>query len=235
MILPVAKIASCYAALTKSAGSTMLLKSTEYLPTASSAISSVLLLRGGQVSSTATAVALDLGRESHLITEMASYGSVTALVLNAALRLWTSTKFSKDQSPWISNSFTISTTLCVVAGAFTAVLFQLLGIYSRSALGMGNDEGYVAFKTATALYRKWGFRCFLTELLTLVVSFLLSLYNKLWNEAGRQVETPLLKRAGTYIMAGSVILILLGGYHIQKVLELATKNIFIEAYHDKFA
>ncbi|KAG7347747.1 hypothetical protein IV203_016452 [Nitzschia inconspicua] len=156
--------------------------------------------------------------------------------MNAALRLWTSTKFSKEQSSFVSNSFTISTTVCVIAGAFTAILFQLLVIYSKSALGMSNDAGYASFKMATAIYRKWGFRCFLTELMTFVYSFMISLYNTLWNDAEAHPDNvDMSRRVGTYIMAGSILLILLGSYHINSILNLATKLIFIDEYKDNFA
>ena len=112
-------------------------------------------LRGGAATAAAAAAdaALNLSRESYLIQEMATYGTLTALVMNAALRLWTSVKFKREQ-PVEYYSFIISTALCVISGAFCAILFQLLGIYSKSALGMVNDDGYRAFQAATAIYRK---------------------------------------------------------------------------------
>ena len=113
-------------------------------------------LRGGAAAAAAAATAdaaLNLSRESYLIQEMATYGTLTALVMNAALRLWTSVKFKREQ-PVEYYSFIISTALCVISGAFCAILFQLLGIYSKSALGMVNDDGYRAFQAATAIYRK---------------------------------------------------------------------------------
>jgi hypothetical protein len=254
MLVPVGKIASCLAAVTSSASSKIagcrvvissgiLSSATKTLTLPKHAnslrdgivvspihlVASVLQVRGGQA-------ALDLSRESYCITELAAYGTLTALVMNSALRLWTSTKFSKEQNSFVSNSFTVSTALCVIAGAFTAILFQLLGIYSKSALGMSNDAGYASFKMATAIYRKWGFRCFLTELTSFVYSFMISLYNNLWNEAKAHPEAKdMSKRVGTYIMAGSVFLIILGTYHIKHVLGLATQHIFTDAYSDKFA
>jgi hypothetical protein len=43
------------------------------------------------------------------------------------------------------------------------------------------------------------------------------------------------QRPGTYIMTGCVMLVVLGGIHIKHVLDLATKYIFIDAFHDRFA
>jgi hypothetical protein len=243
MLFPTGKIASCFATVA-SAASSKIVGGHHFQKTAWQACTtglalipmnlatSALQVRGGQVA----ADALNLSREGYCITELATYGTLTALVMNAALRLWTSTKFPKEQHAFVSNSFTIATTLCVIAGAFTAILFQLLVIYSQSALGMSNDAGYASFKIATALYRKWGFRCFLTELTTFVYSFMISLYNTLWIEAQAHPGTPdLSKRVATYIMAGSIILVLLGSYHIKNILNIASKLIFTDAYHNKFA
>jgi hypothetical protein len=132
---------------------------------------------------------LNLQRTGYLLQEMSTYATLAALVLNSALRLWTSTKFHKDQGALVGHLFTVSTALCVVAGVFTALLFQLLDIYSKSALGMVNDNGYLAFTAATAVYRKWGFRCFLAETSAFVVSFLLNLYNTLWENV-RVLDPP---------------------------------------------
>jgi hypothetical protein len=189
-------------------------------------LSSILLgLRGGQVASHAAAAAFDMSRESYAIAELATYGTLTALVMNTALRLWTSTKFKKEQSPIVSHGFIVCKTLCVISGVFTVILFQLLCIYSKSVLSF-----HVAFKTATAIYRKWGFRCFLMELSTFMFSFLLSLYNTVWMEAREHDDKELYQRVGTYIVMGSAVLLLLGAFHIHCVLDLATKHIFTDPF-----
>ena len=59
-----------------------------------------------------------------------------------------------------------------MSGVFTAILFQLLTIYGKTALGMGNDGGYIAFKSASRMFRIWGFRSFLVEMTAFVVSFM---------------------------------------------------------------
>jgi hypothetical protein len=243
MLLPIGKIASCFATVASAATSKIGAAHHQPIMTLHAVSTGpslmhvdfarkALVVRGGQVATNV----LNLSREGYCITELATYGTLTALVMNSALRLWTSTNFSKDQHSFISNSFTIATALCVISGSFTAILFQLLVIYSQSALGMNNDAGYASFKMATALYRKWGFRCFLTELTSFVYSFMISLYNKLWNEAKAHPENKnLSKRVGTYIMVGSIILVVLGTFHIKNVLNIATKFIFIDSYSHKFA
>ena len=87
---------------------------------------------------------------------------------------------------------------------------------------------------------QWGFRCFLTELGSFVVSFLMSVYQKLSQKAqdppGKEGEViPAWKRPGTYVMAGCILLATIGAIEVKNVLDLATKHIFVQAYHDKFA
>lgn len=190
-------------------------------------------MRGGAVASTV----IDFSRESLTIQGMATYGAITALMMNASLRLFTATNFKNEQSRIVRNMFYISSALCLISGAFTAILFQLLTIYSKSALGMSNDEGYLAFKAATRVYRNLGFRCFLTEMISFVVAFMAGFYNTLWTNARELQELdgksrPTLTLTGKIIFGGSAVLVLTGAYTIRSVLTLATQNIFCTATND---
>jgi hypothetical protein len=201
--------------------------------------STVAFLRGGG-GAAASSPLLDLSREGYYLQSMSTYAVVTALVMNSALRLFTSTKFPSNKTTSTGDSSMISMmnsvkiasslfklleTLCIVSGVFTAIMFQLLGIYSKSALGMMNDKGYLAFKAATAVYRKWGFRCFLISLGSFVGVFLLSLYNKtICDNDGAD-------RWDKAIFAASLLLAVLGAYHIKAVLNLATHFIFTPEFN----
>ena len=178
-------------------------------------------LRGGALLE----AVLDVGRENLKLQAMTTYPTITALVMNASLRLYTSQKFEMgmdehgnrpDGIKRLESVFKASTILCIVSGMFTAVLFSILGIYSREALGMGNNSGYVAFTAATAIYRKWGFRAFLTTCLSFVASFVISIVEKTSDE----------DRVGQYILAASIVLLAFGVVHLQTVLALATKFIY---------
>ena len=173
-------------------------------------------------SKAAASMLLDMGRESYKLQSMAVYSTITALVMNACLRLYTSQKFAKHPitktTRWCEFVFTAFTTLCIIGGTFTAVLFNILGIYTKECLGMHNDSGYLAFQAATAIYRKWGFRTFLMTCLSFVGSFLLSVYEKVREEGSTRVAT--------FIMVGSIVLALLAGFHIQMVLRMATQFIY---------
>lgn len=173
-------------------------------------------LRGGAVPN----FVLDMAKESHYLDVMASYGVLTVLILNSALRLYTSTHFKRNPSKkndWMSpNLFLLCSGICVITGAFTGVMFQLLGIYHKSALGMGNPAGYAAFKAATMCYRRLGFHTFLTCLASFVGAFMISLRNMTKED----------ERFGDGIFATMAVLTLCGGIILKKVLHLATALIF---------
>ena len=177
-----------------------------------------MLLRGGGAA--ANKALVDLSRESYNIQLLANYGAVTALIMNAALRLYTSVKFPRseeaDRINYANALFTTVSAICIISGAFTTILFNILGIYSKEALGTGKDGAYLAFSAATAIYRKWGFRSFLTMLASFVGSFLLSLWSKIESDNR-------LSRILFYVSSG---LTLWGAVHIRHVLQLATQTIF---------
>jgi len=122
--------------------------------------------------------------------------------------------------------FNMSTTLCILSRAFTAILLQLLTIYSKSTLGMDNDEVYFALKTAaTTTFRMWGFRC-LTEMMSFVVCFMSRLYNRLWDNARQRDYESALTTTGKVTMGGSVVLMVLGFYLIRSVFNLASQHVY---------
>ena len=95
-----------------------------------------VLLRGGAMG----AVAINLSREAFKLQSMDTYSTITALLMNASLRLYTTTKFTRgppstnsDGSQKISvlpreYAFTALTTLCILSGIFTVLLFNTMGI-----------------------------------------------------------------------------------------------------------
>mmetsp|Transcript_20239 Transcript_20239/g.29615 ORF Transcript_20239/g.29615 Transcript_20239/m.29615 type:complete len:235 (-) Transcript_20239:571-1275(-) len=186
------------------------------------------------VLSQTSAMAFNISREGYNIQVLATYGTITALVMNACLRLYSSTKFPKNTNTNKQGTknleilFFAVTALCIISGTFTAVLFNILGIYSKSALGMQNDNGFLAFMAATKVYRIWGFRAFLTTLSSFVGSFLLSLYsNIMMHEKNSDYSiSNSSKLLGKVTWVTSILLTLLGTYHIKKVMNLATAFIF---------
>lgn len=202
-------------------------KSATRLQAISPIATGVAILRGG-----AKAAALDLGQEVLKIQSMATYSTITALIMNASLRLYTSQKFEIKVGPdgkrprqvqWLESIFTASSILCIVCGVFTAVLFNVLGIYSKEALGMGNESGYLAFRNATAIFRKYGFRTFLITSISFVTSFLASVVEKTSDE----------DRRGQIILVASIVLAVVCSLNIHTVLSLATKHIYTAEFRAK--
>lgn len=202
-----------------------------------SGLASALLVRGGEGGGfepgpmPASLIPLNVAQESYHLQVLSTYSVVTTLIMNSTLRLYTSTKFPTETTGeettgkysmirLLSNVFVLCTALSIISGAYTAFLFQLMVIYEKSALAMGNEMGYVAFKTATALYRRWGFRCFIASLGSFVGSFLLSLYSNTISTGNK--PNPV----GKAILWVSVLLTAIGASHIQHILNLATRFIF---------
>ena len=134
-----------------------------------------LTMRGGQVEPL-----YDLTRVRIRLEGLHSYEVVTALFMNAALRLFSSTpktlKAGEKSENIAKILFTIAIGCSVIAGAYTTVVFTLLGLYSKSAIGLGKDLAFVEFFDATARTRKSAFDGFILTLLSFELSFVLSLF-----------------------------------------------------------
>jgi hypothetical protein len=187
---------------------------------ATAAVAAVSLLRGGVGS-----VALNLGRENYYLQAVASYGTVTALIMNAVMDFHLPTNFSKrngkkrsDDKKYLNTISSAATSLCLLSGAFTVIFFNIVGSYTNTALRMSNDQGYLAFRAATHTFSKWGFRCFLTSGASYLVSFLLNLYARITRDEDQVY--------GKAVLGSCVILALLAGYHIHQVVGMATKYIY---------
>lgn len=68
--------------------------------------------------------------------------------------------------------------ICVgfLAALYTTVVFSLFGLYAKTALGVGDDDGYLQFMTATNTIRLRGFQSFLVCLCSFNTSFLLNMF-----------------------------------------------------------
>ena len=137
---------------------------------------SSLAVRGGE----AALQGFDLGRTQIRLQSISSYGVITALLLNAALRLYSSTPKRLEKGQKMENYakivFVISVGLSIICGTYTTVVFSLLSLYSKSALGLGKDAAFLEFFAATARIRQRAFNSFLISLLSFEVCFISSLF-----------------------------------------------------------
>lgn len=121
----------------------------------------------------------DLGRAKFRLEGLSHYASVSALLLNAALRLFCSTPKKLDnrkEENAVKIAFLIFTASTVVLGAYTTTVFSLLSLYSKTFLGMGMDDEYTTFIESTSEIRKSAFLSFVGTIFSFNFSFVLSLY-----------------------------------------------------------
>jgi hypothetical protein len=136
------------------------------------------LIRGGaKVIASAAVDGFSLDRTKIRLEGLSSYGVVTAVLMGATLRLFgsTNTDLSKEKNQKLLNVakiiFSVSAIVSVVSGAYTTVVFSLLGLYAKTALGMGLDARFMEFFAATEPYRKCAFWTFLLSLFTFETCF----------------------------------------------------------------
>lgn len=80
-----------------------------------------------------------------------------------------------SQNNALKMMFGICMSLSITFGTYTATVFTLMTIYSKTALGMGLQSKYIEFFDSCATFRLWGFRSFLATLFTFNMGWLLSL------------------------------------------------------------
>jgi hypothetical protein len=72
--------------------------------------------------------------------------------------------------------FVITVITSVLSGSYTTIVFSLLGLYSKSAIGLGRDEAFVSFFQQTHHLRQYAFSSFILSLISFEASFVLSLF-----------------------------------------------------------
>lgn len=179
-------------------------------------------IRGGGATATG---AFNMGLAKTRL-EGLGYSTVTSLVMNAALRLFSSTpkklmpvSEGKDASrDRLNNYLKIAFSLCicisVALGAYTTVVFTLMSIYSKTALGMGLESQYLAFFDACAKYRQFGFRAFLGALTSYNFAWIFSI---LLNYDGKE---------RWYFALPVILITIVGLTHFQDIIGLAGTLIF---------
>mmetsp|Transcript_3541 Transcript_3541/g.8092 ORF Transcript_3541/g.8092 Transcript_3541/m.8092 type:complete len:242 (-) Transcript_3541:175-900(-) len=165
-----------------------------FLPAAVSA-----LRGGGGKEAAAAAAAFDLTRARIRLEGLSAYGVTTGLLMNAAMRLYSSTpKKMKDLSEiddddgkddgggdakrvarmenWVTVIFAALVTVTIMSGMYTTITFSLLALYSKTALGMGADAQYLQFLEMTEPIRRIGFDTYIVSLLCFKGAFVCSLF-----------------------------------------------------------
>jgi hypothetical protein len=164
---------------------------------AATCIAGMVLQAGGAATAARAAVdcaapvILEMDRVRIRLDGLSSYGVICSLLMNAALRLYSATPkklesssdtsskkllFSYTKTDIIKMIFMASTVISISAGSYTTVVFTLLGLYAKTALGLGRDGPFLEFFELTAPYRKLAFDAFVVSLVSFQISFVTSLY-----------------------------------------------------------
>jgi hypothetical protein len=159
----------------------------------------------------ANAPKMDINRVRIRLEGLSQYASVSAMLLNAALRLPAPKKLDENKSENIVKIvYAVAVTSTVLAALYTIMVFSLLSLYSKSFLGMNMDEEYLEFFTNTNPIRKSAFLSFICTVLLFYLSFILSLV--------QQYEG----RLRYWITTGSVIFIAMGIHQWKQIMYFAS-------------
>jgi len=123
---------------------------------------------------------IDLTRTRIRLEGLQSYAIVTTLLMNAALRIFSCTPKTLKTKETVDNIakiiFAFNILVTVITGSYTTITFTLLGVYSKTALGLGRDDKFLEFFERTAYNRKSAFQSFFASIITFQCSFILSLF-----------------------------------------------------------
>jgi hypothetical protein len=163
---------------------------------------------------------IDVERMKTRLEGLSSYGVVSALLMSATLSLIESTNvdLSDETNQRVYNVFkivfTASAILSVVAGVYTTVVFSLLELYAKTALGMGQDEPLIEFFVDTTAYRKTAFFAFLLSLISFETCFVSWLFLK---------YTGILQWLAVYL---AVMGVAISFWHWSIIIDIAGKLLF---------
>ena len=119
---------------------------------------------------------MDINRVRIRLEGLSQYASVTALLLNAALRLPTPGKLDgRKYENVLKVTYAVSLTATILAAMYTVMIFSMLSLYAKTFLGMGMDEEYLEFFKKTTGIRESAFISFLFTVLSFFATFILSL------------------------------------------------------------
>ena len=170
-----------------------------------------------------------LDRSEFRISGMEEYGLISAFLLAIAIDLIGNTEKTWPSPPDDTKStklftrfnfdvlctyiFLLLSTGCVMLALYSTVVFSLLGLYSKTCLGLNLDDSYDQFTKATSMVRIRGINSFLASLGSLILSFLLSLV--LNNDTNFYAIFTILVIISAYVLNDTL-----------KILDLAVKIVY---------
>jgi hypothetical protein len=133
-----------------------------------------LALRGGAGDAT-----LDLERVTLRLEGLDTYTVICAIVLSAIMDVYSgceTKKFSSRSERIAQYVHAFCTTTSVLSTLYVIVLFSLLTLYAKTAVGMNADEVYLKLLVDTSTYRYVGFQAFVISLGAFEFAFVVNIF-----------------------------------------------------------
>lgn len=191
---------------------------------------------------------LDLTRVQMRLEGLQVYATLAALLTNACLELYVNVKEPDEETDdgdamknatyaekekkrlttrrrqrirnWAVDIFYLCTVVSILSGSYTTVVFGLLSILSKTALGRGLDASFIEFWGQSAGIRNSGLESFLVALVSFEVAFLLSLMTKF------SFKNPRKRRRQNMLVGIGTVILLISMRRWIKLLYLASKLLF---------
>ena len=113
----------------------------------------------GELASSLMAEVVEVNRARIRLEGLNAYAVIAALIMNSALRIFTTTcvpgaRVDSSLERAISILVLLASTVSILAGSYTTVVFTLVGLYAKTALGRQMDAAYIEFFARTVCYRQ---------------------------------------------------------------------------------
>lgn len=162
----------------------------------------------------------NLQRVNIRLEGLGPYAVVSTLILNGGLRLFSMYREEPDPVNQHINLFFLALLVTSILSAFlTAVIFTMISIHSKAAIGMGKDYAFEKYFAQTAADRAVGFRSLQVALVSFLGAFVLKAKLLLFKKNKKQVED---RESRTLLMesAGGVALSLVVGFILFRMLRI---------------
>jgi hypothetical protein len=129
---------------------------------------------------------LDLERVTLRLDGLDTYTVICAIVLSAIMDVYTgceTKKFSSHSERIAQYVHSFCSTTSVVCALYVIVLFSLLTLYAKTAVGTNADDAYLKLLVDTSKYRYLGFQAFVISLAAFECAYVVNIF---LNFRGRQ-------------------------------------------------
>ena len=159
----------------------------------------------------------NLQRVNIRLEGLAPYAVVSTLILNGGLRLFSTYREEPDPFNQRINLLFLALLVASILSAFlTAVVFTIISIHSKAAIGMGKDYAFEKYFALTQADRMIAFRSLQVALVSFLGAFVLKAKLLLFKNSQKQVEN----KRSTVLMeiVGGVVLGLIFGFILFRML-----------------